>query len=233
VSVLELLHANVCADRYDYGHTWPKRRPAFVAKVKELDPHLVTLTECQEPAALQLAKLLGYYKSVSFWGSSILYDPDVVTLNRTLLSERWLAGTQTHSLLMVEFAHNVAGYPTFNLGVSHFPPFATRAALRKRQLDTITTKTRTFRDPTFVAMDANWSKTLESYSATHGGWISARLKATTRQHADYRTSGGKWGKGDPIDYVIGRGGAKFVYYDVLDGRKWSDHNALNVEIGGW
>lgn len=230
MNVLELLHANVCADRYDYARTWARRRPAFVELVKAVDPHLVTLTECQEPAALQLGKLLGY-KSVSFWGSSILYDPDTVTLNRTLLRERWLSGTQTHSLLMVEFAHNVTGYPTFNLGVSHLPPFATRAALRRRQLDLTTQKVRTFRDPTFLAMDANWSKTLEAH--VFSKWASARLRAGTISHAGYRTSGGKWGKGNPIDYVLGCHGAQFTYYDVLDGRKWSDHNALNVEIGGW
>lgn len=230
VNVLELLHANVCADRYDYHHTWPKRRPAFVAAVKAIDPHLVTLTECQEPAALQLAKQLGY-KSESFGGSSILYDPDALTLTRTLLTERWLGGTQTHSLLMVEFAHQVAGYPTFNLGVSHLPPFATRATLRRRQLDLTTSKVRTFRDPTFLAMDANWPKTLEDHVRTK--WASARLRAATVQHAGYRTSGGKWGKGNPIDYVLGCHGAQFTYYDVIDGRKWSDHNALNVEIGGW
>jgi len=229
--ILELLHANVCADRYDYAKTWPKRRPHFDEIARAVDAPIVTLTECQKPAAEKLAAVLGY-RSTSYWGSSILYDPAVLNLTRTLLTRRWLTGTQTHSLLMVEFAIRNGTNRTFNLGVSHFPPFATRANLRKQELRWITQATASYADPTFVAMDANWSKTLESYAAQHGGWQSARLKATTRVHADYRTSGSKYGKGNPIDYVLARKpGASFAYYDVLDGRKWSDHNALNVEIG--
>ena len=228
--ILELLHANVRADRYDYGKTWPKRRPHFVEAARAVEAPIVTLTECQKPAADLLAGLLGY-RAASFWGSSILYDPAVLVLTRTLLTRRWLTGTQTHSLLMVEFGIR-STRQRFNLGVSHFPPFATRANLRKQQLRWITQATASYADPTFVAMDANWSKTLEWCAAQHGGWQSARLKATTRVHADYRTSGSRYSKGNPIDYVLARKpGASFVYYDVLDGRKWSDHNALNVEIG--
>lgn len=224
--ILELLHANVCADRYDYDHTWPHRRPYFLAEAKAVDAPLITLTECQQPAAAALAKALGY-KSVSYWGSSILYDPEQLTLTRTLLKRRWLTGTQTHSLLMVEFVTAQHGR-TFNLGVTHFPPFASRALLRRRALAWITKAVRGYHDLTYLAMDANWSKTLES--STRGTWYSARQHAMATAHADYRTSGGKYTVGNAIDYVLGYRRAQFAYYDVLDGRTWSDHNALNVEI---
>lgn len=224
-TVLSLLHANVCADRYDYRHTWPKRWPAFVKAVQIHDPLIVTLTECQQDAADALALLLRSQGmlAVSYLGSSILYASTQLQLTRVLERRPWLGGSQTHSLLAVEFKVRATG-ELFNVLVSHLPPFATRAKLRRTQQAQIRTLVQGWHDPVILATDANWGKGFEDFCAW---WQSARLMATARHHADYRTSGGKWGVGRAIDYVLGKR-VRFGSYDVLDGRKWSDHNALIV-----
>jgi len=96
-------------------------------------------------------------------------------------------------------------------------------------MSAITAKTCKWQDPTVLAMDANWSKTLESFVKGQG-WQSARLTATDAAHREYRTSGGKFSVGNPIDYVIARNRVKFSGYEVIDGRRWSDHNGLLVTV---
>ena len=233
-TTLELLHTNVCADRYDYKHDWAsKRRTHWLDEALRIGPDLITLTECQQPAADDLAYRLTEagmkMRALSYLGSSILYDPDTLVFTRELLGYALLGGSQTHSLFGAEFGIRVPGYKRFNLLAAHLPPFATRAALRRRQMSTITAKTCKWQDPTVLAMDANWSKTLESFVKGQG-WQSARLTATDAAHRDYRTSGGKFGAGNPIDYVIARNRVKFSGYEVIDGRRWCDHNGLLVTV---
>lgn len=232
MTVLELLHTNVCADRYDYKHDWAsKRRAPWLERALSLGPDLITLTECQAPAAHDLASRLTAaglkMRSVSYLGSSILYDPDTVVMTQGLLEKPWLGGSQTHSVFGVEFALRVRP-KRFNLIASHLPPFATRAALRRREQDWIDARVRDWLDPTLLACDANWSKTFESFTAADH-WVSARTAGTTI-HANYRTSGRKFSVGNPIDYVLGRRALKFRRYEVIDGRRWSDHNGLLVTV---
>lgn len=232
-TTLELLHTNVCADRYDYKHDWAsKRRAHWLDEALRIGPDLITLTECQILAAADLAGRLTAHgmkmAAVSFLGSSILYDPDKVVLTRRLAGEAWLGKGQTQSLLGVEF-RIAERAERFNLLVSHLPPFATRAVLRRRQQAKIDAQVKNWLDPTILATDANWSRTFEPFTAKQN-WRSARLTATDAAHRDYRTSGGKFGKGNPIDYVLARRAAKFSGYEVIDGRRWSDHNGLLVTV---
>ncbi len=233
--MITLLHANLCADRYDYNKTWRKRSPKFVRWfTKNYPPDILTLTECTAPSAVQLVNDLRTsgrvtYVSSSFWGSTVMWRPEVFKKTRNLVQVRWLSGTQTHSLFGVELTERATGQ-AYNVLVSHFPPGAARTLLRRRQMATITAKTAKWHDPTVLAMDANWSRSLETFAYDHGGWQSARERALTRVHPDFKTSGGVFGKGNPIDYVFGRNGARFGHYEVIDGRAWSDHNALLVEV---
>ena len=223
MTTLKLLHNNVCADRYDYNRTWPKRRPNFVDAVKRHDPQIVTLTECQQPSAAKLAPMVGM-RYVSFGGSTILTDPDVLRYNRVLDERYWLNSNQSQSLLAAEFEVIKTGQ-TFNVMVSHLPPFAWRANLRKQQQAKINAIAKPWRDKTILATDANWTKTYES--SQRAVWSSARLTATKRAHATYRTSG-KYAPGNPIDYVLGQNGTIFESYDVINGSSWSDHHVLLV-----
>lgn len=222
---LVILHQNVNADRYDYGKTWKSRRPKFLTAARSLRPDVITLTECQRPAAQSLADSLGM-KWVSFQGSSILYNPAKLTLIRRLIQARWLTGTQTHALLLAEF--RARSGQLVNIGASHLPPGATRVLLRRKQMAETHSRTAKWRDPIILGIDANWRATFEDYMAARG-WDSAREKAITRVRHDYRTSGGKFTKGSPIDYLIGRR-VKFASYTLIDGRAWSDHNGLLIEV---
>lgn len=224
------LHANIKGDRYDYGNSWPKRRRTkFVELVQAINhttlrPWFITLVECQEATAKPLAKLLGM-SSVSYLGSTILYDAGLLAMSRVLLRESWLKG-HTHSLLAVEFRVRATG-KTFNVAASHLPPFVTRTKLRRAQMAKTTKLTADWHDRTVLAIDANWPKTLEAAFPT---WLSARFAATRRYHANYKTSGTSFKPGHPIDYVLGRHGVRFSYYDVVDGRKASDHNPIKYSV---
>ena len=133
--IITLWHANLCADRYDYSKSYPKRRPYFVTAVRKGQPDLISLAETQAPAADSLAKTFGM-KAVSYRGSSILYNPAKFVYKRTILTETWLNSKQSHSLLGIELAVKGSG-ETFNVLSTHLPPFAYRANLRKSQMKLI------------------------------------------------------------------------------------------------
>jgi endonuclease/exonuclease/phosphatase family metal-dependent hydrolase len=229
MTVLRLLHANVKAGRYDYAKSWPARRRKrfleFMAARAAFD--LVTLVECEPPACTSLAVSLGMV-CVSFRGSAILYNPSTIAHSQSLLRLSFLPAPQTQALVLAEFRVRRTG-ELFNLGAGHLPPFATRASLRRQQLAGISSRTAGWHDPTILCLDANWSKTLEPFAKARG-WTSARTTATTRVHPDYRTSGTRYSKGNPIDYALLRHGARAAVYAVRDGRTWSDHNALELAV---
>lgn len=231
MTALNLVHANLKAGRYDYGRTWVKRRPAFLEYVRSVDPELITLTEAEAPACATLANLLDYGVTM-YRGSAILWRPDRLRLTRTLERDELLAPPQTHSYVFAEL-ELIGPRRLLNVGAVHLPPFATRAGLRVRQLAHVGSLTRKWADPTLVGIDAN-DKRVEKL--TRGSFISAGTStpAANRHHAGMRTSsatrGRQWTAGDPIDYVLGRNRLEFCSYEVVDGRRWSDHNALDVRV---
>lgn len=228
MTTITILHANLKAGRYDYGKSWPKRRRAkFLAYVKAHRPMVLTLVEAERPACQSLAVALGM-SCCAFRGSAILWDPSRLTRTKTLAIRAWLSGSHTQSLVLAEFKVLATG-ERFNLAASHLPPFVTRAALRKRQMTTLTALTAGYHDPTIVCTDANWSRTCESYMQARG-WRSARKTATAKVNAGFATSGTKFKAGNPIDYAFLRHGATAALYAVRDGRSWSDHNALELAV---
>lgn len=203
---LTVLVWNVLGRRFDYAKTWPKRFPRIVARIRKTNPDVAILTECQQAEAVELAKALGY-ASATYLGCSILYRPGFRLGRRWALE--WLKGT--HGALIVELSN---GSQTINVVANHLPPFAWRAAYRRRCVSRLRSYLAGWSDPTIVGGDFNWRTTLEGYVA---GWLSSlRTKARTITRAAYGTSG-TWGKGSPIDYLLARRFAVLLAYTVQPG----------------
>jgi len=214
---MKLLHWNVRGPRFDYGKTWDKRRPKVVDQIKTIRPDVATIVECIGAPIAGACDM----SSRSYQGSMVMWNPDTVSFSRELFVARWLG--KTHGVIAVELVEKITG-ETFNVIAGHLPPFAWRAGLRKRLIADLIKRTDRWRDKTIVGLDANWGKGFEAY-VLKSGWASARLHAGGISRGDYRTSG-KWGKGQPIDYVLGRqveGMVVFDEYLVAKALGGSDH----------
>lgn len=217
---LVVLVWNVLGRRFDYGHTWPTRLPRVVARIRAEKPDVLILTECQAAEAKEVAAATGY-RWANYLGSSILYRPSYKLGRRWALT--WLTGT--HGALIIELS--TAGR-TFNVVANHLPPFAWRASYRKKCVARLKSFMAGWSDPTIVGGDFNWTKTLEAYVST---WlVSLRLKAARITRGGYRTSG-KWGAGNPIDYLLGRKLTLASYIvqpgtDPKTGKQASDHHLI-------
>ena len=221
---MKLLHWNVQGPRFDYGKTWTKRRPKIVDQIDVTRPDVATIVECIGVAD-GLAVDSGFVVD-SFQGSAVMWNPATVRFSRILFQAVWLG--KTHGVIAVELVEKATG-KRFNVIAGHLPPFAWRASLRKRLIDDLTKRTSSWKDLTLVGLDANWGKGFEAYMAK-SGWESARLDALIGTSRDYRTSG-KWGKGQPIDYVLCRqvdGLEIFDEYLVAKAQGASDHHPLVV-----
>jgi hypothetical protein len=168
---------NICGDRYDYKRTFLKKRlPKLVNFLDDRRPMVIGLAECQEATALKIVAALAKrgltYHSRSYYGSTILYAKGYV-LTRVLLRRRWLSGTQTHSMLGAELYPWGSPSATFNVLVSHLPPFPWRAKLRGQQLATISKDVHDFHDPTILMMDANDKRA--SNILTAAGWVASLI----------------------------------------------------------
>lgn len=221
---MKLLHWNVQGTRFDYGKTWTKRRPKIVDRIKAIDPDVATIVE-SIGVADKLAADAGL-RSIDFQGSAVMWNPTDVGFRRVLFRDVWLG--KTHGVIAVELIHIPTG-ETFNVIAGHLPPFAWRAKLRRRLIDDLTKRTEKWRDETIVGLDANWGKGFEAYMLK-SGWASARLHASGISRGNYRTSG-SWGKGQPIDYVLGRqvyGLVIFDEYVIVKAAGASDHHPVIV-----
>lgn len=221
---MKLLHWNVQGPRFDYGKTWTKRRPKIVDQIKVVRPDVATIVECigvAEGLAIDSGLVVD-----SFQGSAVMWNPATVRFSRILFQAVWLG--KTHGVIAVELVERATG-ERFNVIAGHLPPFAWRAKLRKRLIDDLTKRTAKWRDQTIVGLDANWGKGFEAYVYGHGRWFSALDTAPfgTGQHPSYRTSG-KWGKGQPIDYVIARPLPLFSEYRIVNAHGASDHHPVIV-----
>lgn len=204
---------NVLGRRFDYARTWGQRLPRLVNRLtRVLDDKtdaaasVYLLTECGAQDAADLAKRLGL-KAHTYLGVSILHGPAWTPGKRW--TKTWLGNT--HGALVLELTRDGQ---TVNVCVNHLPPFPWRAALRKRQLAELLAMFKGWRDPVLVGGDFNWGKGAEAAAAAQG-FQSTRLRADTRQRADYRTSGA-WKPGQPIDYLLSRGLTQRAYR-VLQG----------------
>ena len=225
---LKIFHINVLGRRYDYKKTWTKRRPKIVARIKKLSPDVVSAVECGLTEAKELASATGY-NYLNYLGSTLLYKKGLKA--RVLKKYSWLKNN-SHSALVVEVTK---GKEAVNIAISHLPPFATRAKLRKSQQKKLCQLFNGWSDASIICTDANWSKTFESYVKTLN-WVSSRTTATKKFMANYRTSSALqatlFKPGNPIDYVVGKNGkkspVKFLLYETADGRGLSDHNGLLI-----
>lgn len=218
---MKILHWNVQGPRFDYGKTWTKRRPKIVDTIKNIRPDVATIVECigvSDGLAIDSGLVVD-----SFQGSAVMWNPATVRFSRILFQAVWLG--KTHGVIAVELVERATG-KRFNVIAGHLPPFAWRAKLRKRLIDDLTKRTAKWRDQTIVGLDANWGKGFEDH-VRKSGWLSARQNAGG-PWAGYRTSG-KWGKGQPIDYVLGRqvdGLEIFDEYLVAKAQGASDHHPV-------
>lgn len=221
---MKLLHWNVQGPRFDYGKTWTKRRPKIVDQIKVVRPDVATIVECigvSEGLAIDSGLVVD-----SFQGSAVMWNPATVRFSRILFHAVWLG--KTHGVIAVELVEKITG-ERFNVIAGHLPPFAWRASLRKRLIDDLTKRTTKWKDWTIVGLDANWGRGFEDHMLK-SGWASARLHANLISGGNYRTSG-TWGKGQPIDYVLGRqvdGLVVFDEYLVAKARGASDHHPVIV-----
>lgn len=221
-----LIHWNVLGPRFDYGKTWAKRYPAvagLLAKESWKAGQDATVISLNESAGVadKLAKDL-HMAVEAFLGSAVLYPK--TWRCRVLFRFAWLGST--HGAIGVELSTPTG--ERFNVISSHLPPFVTRAAMRRRNMATLTKATAHWQDVTLLATDANWTKTLEK--AVGAAWLTAR-KALKVSHYGYRTNGRLFRAGNPMDYVfLRRPSRAAASYDVIDGRRGSDHNALQVTV---
>lgn len=217
---MKLLHWNVQGPRFDYGKTWTKRRPKIVDQIKVVRPDVATIVECigvAEGLAIDSGLVVD-----AFQGSAVMWNPATVRFSRELFQAAWLG--KTHGVIAVELVEKITG-ERFNVIAGHLPPFAWRASLRKRLIDDLTKRTAKWKDPTIAGLDANWGKGFEDH-VFKSRWGSARQIAAVTSGGNYRTSG-TWGKGQPIDYVIGRN-VGFDEYLVAKARGASDHHPVIV-----
>lgn len=228
---LAILHQNVQAVRKADRASWPARAKRFAAVIRAELPDIISLNECDRASAkVLMGHLAPHYRFASYHGVTVIWDLDYVHPVRWLLNRRWWTGVHTHAALIGEFRTSTR---RFNFGSSHLPtnPLApaAQALRRRRSMTALTSAVKGWKDPTLIGTDANWAKTFEDWVGDRG-WTSARERAVTRINPTFRTSGGKFTVGNPIDYVIGRRVLVYSRYEVFDGRTYSDHNGLLVEV---
>ena len=211
---------------------WLRRKPNVVARIQRSlgddllsSPSIVVATELSDAEAKELCAALGpsweyvntLYSSVLFTG----WEPG------RIWEKTWNAGT--HGMVVVELSR---GGKRINVAATHLPPFAWRAAARKRQVKYISDFFAGWSDPILIGGDFNWRKTLESYASSLG-FKSARQVAEAAVNREYRTNGG-WGTGSQIDYAFVKS-IRVRSYRVLRG--WnpitrataSDHNMITIQ----
>lgn len=215
---------NIWGSRHTNYVSWISRRAKVAKRMAHvLDEYrtkarasVYSLVECTASEASYLAKQMGknYTYIASPRYSAIVHHKD------------WKRGR--HWVWKIDSAHDILCVELTRAGVRmnfvamHLPPDLAgkdRTAARKEAFNLLVNKTKGWKDPFVVGLDANWAAGFEAYAASKG-FKSVRGDNPSPTH----------GK-KIIDYVLVRNAASRRWYKVLKG-DGSDHNMVSTGLTG-
>lgn len=212
---------NIWGSRHTSYWSWMTRRAKVANRMRHVlndtaaaKASVYACVECGGAEASYLAKKLGYLYIASPRYSAIIHHKDWKR------GRYWVWNIDSaHDILCVELTRDGV---RMNFVAMHLPPDLNgvdRTAARKRAFQILVDKTKGWKDPFVVGLDANWADTFEKYALSKGF-------ASVRGSNPSPTKGKKI-----IDYVLVRNSASRRWYTVLKG-DGSDHNMVSTGLTG-